>query len=72
MMERSTNCVCFCVGDCASDAAYPRLIFFFSVSSGVLLGNKLDLSTRREVPAPVAEEWAQSQGLEYFETSAVG
>lgn len=49
----------------------PYLIFIFSVSSGVLVGNKSDLSTRREVQASVAEEWAQSQGLEYFETSAV-
>lgn len=35
------------------------------------MGNKSDLSTRREVQASVAEEWAQSQGIEYFETSAV-
>lgn len=40
-------------------------------TSGVLVGNKSDLSGRREVPAAVAQEWAQSQGLEYFETSAV-
>uniref|UniRef100_A0A1A8FAA3 Intraflagellar transport 27 homolog n=1 Tax=Nothobranchius korthausae TaxID=1143690 RepID=A0A1A8FAA3_9TELE len=38
--------------------------------SGVLVGNKSDLSARREVQASVAEEWAQSQGLEYHETSA--
>uniref|UniRef100_A0A3P9J138 Intraflagellar transport 27 homolog (Chlamydomonas) n=1 Tax=Oryzias latipes TaxID=8090 RepID=A0A3P9J138_ORYLA len=37
---------------------------------GVLLGNKSDLSGRREVQASVAKEWAQSQGLEYHETSA--
>ncbi|XP_029913513.1 intraflagellar transport protein 27 homolog isoform X2 [Myripristis murdjan] len=37
---------------------------------GVLVGNKSDLSARREVQASVAQEWAQSQGLEYFETSA--
>ncbi|XP_043971533.1 intraflagellar transport protein 27 homolog isoform X1 [Gambusia affinis] len=37
---------------------------------GVLVGNKLDLSARREVQASVAKEWAQSKGLEYHETSA--
>lgn len=47
-------------------------IFIFScMFSGVLVGNKSDLSTRREVQASVAEEWAQSQGMKYFETSAV-
>lgn len=39
--------------------------------SGVLVGNKSDLSARREVQASVAQEWAQSQGMEYHETSAV-
>uniref|UniRef100_A0A3B3VVL2 Intraflagellar transport 27 n=1 Tax=Poecilia latipinna TaxID=48699 RepID=A0A3B3VVL2_9TELE len=37
---------------------------------GVLVGNKSDLSARREVQASVAKEWAQSKGLEYHETSA--
>ncbi|XP_051940631.1 intraflagellar transport protein 27 homolog isoform X2 [Hippocampus zosterae] len=37
---------------------------------GVLVGNKCDLSARREVPTSVAQEWAESQGLEYHETSA--
>ncbi|XP_028264655.1 intraflagellar transport protein 27 homolog [Parambassis ranga] len=37
---------------------------------GVLVGNKSDLSARREVQESVAKEWAQSQGLEYHETSA--
>ncbi|XP_015229489.1 PREDICTED: intraflagellar transport protein 27 homolog isoform X1 [Cyprinodon variegatus] len=37
---------------------------------GVLLGNKSDLSARREVQSSVAKEWAQSHGLEYHETSA--
>ncbi|TWW59014.1 intraflagellar transport protein 27 homolog isoform X1 [Takifugu flavidus] len=37
---------------------------------GVLVGNKSDLSTRREVQTSEGEEWAQSQGMEYFETSA--
>lgn len=39
--------------------------------SGVLVGNKSDLSTRRVVQKSEGEEWAQSQGMEYFETSAV-
>ncbi|XP_012692860.2 intraflagellar transport protein 27 homolog [Clupea harengus] len=37
---------------------------------GVLVGNKSDLSSRREVETATAQEWAQSQGMEYFETSA--
>ncbi|XP_036425408.1 intraflagellar transport protein 27 homolog [Colossoma macropomum] len=37
---------------------------------GVLVGNKSDLSSRREVEAAVAQDWAQSQGLQYHETSA--
>nr|XP_057921962.1 intraflagellar transport protein 27 homolog isoform X2 [Doryrhamphus excisus] len=37
---------------------------------GVLVGNKSDLAARREVTTSVAQEWAQSQGLEYHETSA--
>ncbi|KAM4584488.1 intraflagellar transport protein 27 homolog isoform 2-T2 [Odontesthes bonariensis] len=37
---------------------------------GVLVGNKLDLSDRREVQASMAKEWAQSHDLEYHETSA--
>lgn len=39
--------------------------------AGVLVGNKSDLSSRREVEKAVAQNWAQSQGLEYHETSAV-
>lgn len=46
-------------------------ICVFVCVSGVLVGNKSDLSARREVQASVAQEWAQSQGLEYHETSAV-
>ncbi|XP_019958187.2 intraflagellar transport protein 27 homolog [Paralichthys olivaceus] len=37
---------------------------------GVLVGNKSDLSARREVQTAMAQEWAQSQGLDYHETSA--
>ncbi|XP_066521719.1 intraflagellar transport protein 27 homolog isoform X2 [Hoplias malabaricus] len=37
---------------------------------GVLVGNKSDLSSRREVEAAEAQDWAQSQGLQYYETSA--
>lgn len=39
--------------------------------TGALVGNKSDLTARREVQGSVAQEWAQSQGLEYHETSAV-
>ncbi|XP_042200834.1 intraflagellar transport protein 27 homolog isoform X1 [Callorhinchus milii] len=38
----------------------------------VLVGNKTDLAARRTVEYKEAEEWAASQGLEYFETSAPG
>lgn len=48
-----------------------RLCIFCACVPGVLVGNKSDLSARREVQASVAQEWAQSQGLEYHETSAV-
>ncbi|XP_007231273.2 intraflagellar transport protein 27 homolog isoform X1 [Astyanax mexicanus] len=37
---------------------------------GVLVGNKSDLSSRREVEETTAQDWAQSQGLQYHETSA--
>nr|XP_015215065.1 PREDICTED: intraflagellar transport protein 27 homolog isoform X2 [Lepisosteus oculatus] len=37
---------------------------------GVLVGNKTDLAARREVESGLAQEWAESQGLEYCETSA--
>ncbi|XP_062852983.1 intraflagellar transport protein 27 homolog isoform X2 [Trichomycterus rosablanca] len=36
---------------------------------GVLVGNKSDLASRREVDVALAQEWAQNQGLQYFETS---
>lgn len=38
---------------------------------GVLVGNKSDLASRREVETAVAQEWAQEQGLQYHETSTV-
>ncbi|XP_029364437.1 intraflagellar transport protein 27 homolog isoform X1 [Echeneis naucrates] len=37
---------------------------------GALVGNKSDSSARREVQASIAQEWAESQGLEYHETAA--
>lgn len=37
---------------------------------GVLVGNKMDLASRRIVEYKQAEDWAASQGMEYFETSA--
>ncbi|KAG8511131.1 Intraflagellar transport protein 27, partial [Galemys pyrenaicus] len=36
---------------------------------GVLVGNKTDLAGRRAVESMQAREWAQGQGLEWFETS---
>lgn len=50
---------------------FTLFFLFFWMFSGVLVGNKSDLSTRREVQTSEGEEWAQSQGMEYFETSAV-
>ncbi|KAK7929178.1 hypothetical protein WMY93_005573 [Mugilogobius chulae] len=38
--------------------------------SGVVVGNKSDLSERRVVSCEQAQEWAQSHGLDYHETSA--
>lgn len=43
------------------------MIFFV----GVLVGNKTDLSERRSVTAKEAEDFAASNGLEYFDVSAV-
>ncbi|XP_051563581.1 intraflagellar transport protein 27 homolog [Myxocyprinus asiaticus] len=37
---------------------------------GVLVGNKCDLSSRREVESTSAQAFAQNHGLEYHETSA--
>lgn len=37
---------------------------------GVLVGNKTDLSERRSVTAKEAEDFAASNGLEYFDVSA--
>ncbi|XP_055069604.1 intraflagellar transport protein 27 homolog [Misgurnus anguillicaudatus] len=37
---------------------------------GVLVGNKCDLSSRREVETSEAQTWAQTHGLQYHETSA--
>jgi len=37
----------------------------------VVLGNKSDLATRRQVPKTVAQEWCQNSGeIDFFETSA--
>ncbi|XP_062918900.1 intraflagellar transport protein 27 homolog isoform X1 [Mobula hypostoma] len=43
---------------------------YISARPGVLVGNKMDLASRRMVEYAQAQEWAASQGLEYFETSA--
>ena len=56
------------------DGQYILVLFDFCTFvffPGVLVGNKSDLSSRREVQTSAAKEWAQSQGLEYHETSAV-
>jgi len=38
---------------------------------GVLVSNKTDLRERLVVPPEVADEWAQSNGLQFFEASAM-
>ncbi|XP_072319021.1 intraflagellar transport protein 27 homolog isoform X2 [Eucyclogobius newberryi] len=38
--------------------------------SGVLVGNKSDLLERRAVQSKDAQDWAQNNGLDYYETSA--
>lgn len=58
------------ISECVFIHFYFVFLIFLDVS-GVLVGNKSDLSTRREVQTSEGEEWAQSQGMEYFETSAV-
>ena len=41
------------------------------VRSGVLVANKTDLRARVCVVPAAAESWAQNNGLQFFETSAV-
>uniref|UniRef100_A0A671KGH9 Uncharacterized protein n=1 Tax=Sinocyclocheilus anshuiensis TaxID=1608454 RepID=A0A671KGH9_9TELE len=62
--QPSLMCVVF---DITSEASFTSQLCLWS---GVLLGNKSDLSSRREVDAAAAQSWAQSHGLEYHETSA--
>lgn len=42
-----------------------------AVAAGVLVANKVDLRARASVPPAVADAWAQGNGLQFFETSAV-
>ena len=63
------NYVCVCVCLCAF--LWMHAVCECVCDAGVLVGNKSDLSERREVQTTVAQEWAQSQGLDYHETSAV-
>ncbi|KAG5278766.1 hypothetical protein AALO_G00102520 [Alosa alosa] len=74
--QPSVVCVAFDITSTASFSSCGRWLERVRALSqglqvpGVLVGTKSDLSSRREVEATVAQEWAQSQGLEYFETSA--
>ncbi|XP_066563258.1 intraflagellar transport protein 27 homolog [Amia ocellicauda] len=74
--QASVLCVVF---DVTSELSFTRCAYWLDrvrqhcqdpQAPGVLVGNKVDLEERREVEAGVARDWAQSQGLEYFETSA--
>ncbi|XP_076127681.1 intraflagellar transport protein 27 homolog isoform X2 [Alosa pseudoharengus] len=74
--QPSVVCVAFDITSAASFSSCGRWLERVRALSqglqvpGVLVGTKSDLSSRREVETAVAQEWAQSQGLEYFETSA--
>jgi len=50
------------VEEFSSSATIPR----------VLIGNKADLSDRREVESTVAEEFARARNIRYMETSVIG
>lgn len=65
-VEMETRCFMFLFSFWTFVFRLPCVCFL-----GVLVGNKSDLSARREVQTSVAQEWAQSQELEYHETSAV-
>ncbi|XP_056265504.1 intraflagellar transport protein 27 homolog [Pseudoliparis swirei] len=74
--EASLVCLVF---DVTSESSFTNLSFWMERARarcpgrrlpGVLVGNKSDLSSRREVPAAAAQDWAQSHGLDYYETSA--
>uniref|UniRef100_A0A6I8RUT2 Intraflagellar transport protein 27 homolog n=1 Tax=Xenopus tropicalis TaxID=8364 RepID=A0A6I8RUT2_XENTR len=55
---------------CAKWLQRVRAKTFSPQLPGVLVGNKTDMAGRRAVERGQAEEWAASNGLEYFETSA--
>eukprot|EP00959_Pyramimonas_sp_CCMP1952_P012426 262548-Pyramimonas_sp.AAC.1 len=52
-------------------ACKSEFMSFWLFVAGVLIGNKCDLHERCVIPSEVAEEWAQSHGLQFFEVSAV-
>ncbi len=47
------------------------MLRIFLPISGVLVANKVDLDQRRMISPKVGKEFAESNGLEYFECSAV-
>ncbi len=68
--------ICFAINDRRS---FEALEYWYSSTQKhlgtnakyVLVGNKSDLESDREVKKEEAESWAQAHGMKYFETSAL-
>lgn len=58
-------------GCCPPGCQVNALIVWWFFWTGVLVGNKTDLASRRAVDSAQAQAWALGQGLECFETSVV-
>lgn len=50
---------------------YPPIPDIFLFIEGVLVANKIDLDERRVISPKAGMEFAESNGLKYFECSAV-
>lgn len=50
---------------------HPSLYLIFLFIEGVLVANKIDLDERRVISPKAGMEFAESNGLKYFECSAV-
>lgn len=76
---RGADCV-YLVFDVTSSETFSKLKYWLrnlrkydpdNLLPKILVGNKTDLVDKRAVPREVAEEYANSLGIEYFETSAL-
>ena len=68
---------CVLVFDVTSQESFQHLTSWmeeFTIQAGkkpcVLLGNKSDLDSKRQVPDKTAKQWCRDDGIPYFETSA--